>query len=104
MNGGNHRFICPRCRCRCHVGNQVRGILLADFREMHLVPYPGRAPLFAVASLLIIGRTDKLGWRGDILIAAPAHLPVLIAIILEPDLTQDFYRWNMTEPLGCVRI
>ena len=59
--------------CR-HMRDEMRGIFLTGFGEMHFIARPPRLALFAIAGFWIIGRVDELvAWR-KILIAAPVDL------------------------------
>src|SRR2546421_1214929 len=99
-----HRFVRLRSRRCCHMGDQVRAVFVAGLAQMDLISDPGRAPLFAVACLAIIRRTDIASRRWNILITAPAQLALLIEVILDPDLTQDLDGWDLTEQLWRSRI
>ena len=69
--------------------DEVRTIVIAGLSQLDLIADPGRAPLFAITCLMIVGRTNKARRRRNILVAAPAQLAILIEIILDPNLTQQ---------------
>ena len=65
MNARKRHIICLRGWRGFHLGNQVRGVLLTGFGEMHLVANPGNVPtLGTVAGLGIMGRGDAISRRG----------------------------------------
>jgi hypothetical protein len=47
MDTSSCGIIGDRSRSRLDMGNQMRGLLIAGFREMHLVAHPGSAAFFA---------------------------------------------------------
>src|SRR5947209_10657602 len=90
-----HRFIRLRSRRCCDMADQMRAVFVTGLAQMNLISHPSRTPLFAVARLVIIRRTDIAGGRWNIFVAAPAQLALLREIILDPDLTQDLDGWDL---------
>src|SRR6266571_5444277 len=61
------------------------------------VPGPARAVFLAIAGFLIVRRIDEKGCRRNVGGLSPMQLTVIIAIVLHPDLTQDFDRRNFPQ-------
>ncbi len=83
-----------------HMRDEMRGIFLTGFGEMHFIACPSRLALFARAGFWIIGRVDELvGWR-KILIAAPMELAFDPDVVLDPDAAQDRDGRDLTQKGG----
>jgi len=83
-----------------HMRDEMRGIFLTGFGEMHFIARPARLALFAIAGFVIIGRVDELvAWR-QILIAAPAQLALDPDVVLQPDASQDLDGRDLTQKGG----
>jgi len=65
VNWFDHDLIGSRSRGHCNVGNEMRRLLIADFGQMHFLSHPCCTALFAVASLWVVGRTEKECRRRD---------------------------------------
>lgn len=74
----------------------MRLVGFTGFGQMHFVSGPARAVFLAVAGFLIVRRIDEAACRRNIRGLAPVQLTVVTAIVLHPDLTQDFDRRYFT--------
>ena len=71
---------------RFHMGDQMGTVLLAGFRQMHLLPHPTRRPLFTVVRIQIIGGADVARRRWQIVCGAPGQLALGPLVVLHPHL------------------
>jgi hypothetical protein len=79
---GRDRLV--RCPSRFDLGDEVRGCGVTRFGQMDCRPPPVLAPFFAGADSQIVGRGDpqRRGW--NVLMVAPADLPMVIVVLLDP--------------------
>src|SRR4051794_18830786 len=83
-----------------------RSLVLAGLGEMHLVAHPLDAAFCAVTGLRVIGRTNQLGGRGLVLVAAKTESPLpldtesslALDILSPPALAQVLHRRYFSQP------
>src|SRR5690348_2896829 len=81
------------------MGNEQRQMRFTTFCQMDFIPHPCCAPLLAVMSLLVIRRANVTRRRRNVLRSTPSDHLINALVILYPHLAQNFYRWNLAEPL-----
>src|SRR5438270_10264684 len=97
MDRFGHGLIGGGCSGCSHMRDEMRGILLTGFGEMHFIARPPRLALCAIACFWIIGRGDELVALRKILIAAPVDLALDPDVVLDPDAAQDLDGRDLTQ-------
>src|SRR5579871_1978017 len=80
------------------MGNEMRCLLIARFRDMHFVPNPTRFSLFGVMRLWIIRRIDPLPSGGSIVALSPAQFSLFPKELLNPDTAQRLHSGYLPYP------
>ncbi len=66
---------------------------------MHFVPDPPGGGFASVGGISIVGRTDHFGRRRESVVGAQVRLAFDDFKLLNPDASQDLYRWKGSEPI-----
>ena len=101
---GRARPIRPHRGAAHHGRDQVRGIVVAGFRDGHLVPGPAELPLQAEVRLGIVGRLHPFGHRRQLRDAAPPQPSVVAArVVHPPDVAQRPHHRPLARRGRCIR-
>src|SRR6266487_210556 len=103
MNDWSHIHISLACKARFDMSNQSRLVLITAFRQMHFVSYPPLGHLPTIGRLCIVGGADHLRRGRNIVIGTEVDMALDQFKLLEPNLSQELYRWNMVQPVECWR-
>src|SRR6266487_1332675 len=104
MNDWSHIHIPLACKARFDMGNQSRWVLITAFRQMHFVSHPPFGRLTTRGCLCIVGGADHLGGWRDIVIGTKVDMALNQFQLLEPNLSQELYCWNMVQPVECSQL
>jgi hypothetical protein len=96
LDARRHRVIGQRARCRDHMRDHVRSVIITSFGQMGLVTDPSQLALGAVASVYIVGRVDQLAGGRRVILAPPAYRLFRLwrVVLLPPDASQDMHLWQ----------
>src|SRR6266542_5323783 len=83
-------------RCRLHLRDEVRRVVLARLRQVDFVADPTRRVLLGVARLDVMRRTDEVARRWNALgLRPPTDLAGCDVKLLHPDAAERLDRWHV---------